>query len=155
MKRTLILLIAAGAVASLLILGLTPKNHRIPGLVSTVHAQEEEGCTVATLRGDYLVTGGAQARIDQSGDRTFPRVALAVHIFDGEGGLTGFTTMSHGGQIIENSNLQATYTLDSDCTGRLTFPDAKWRIVITRDGREGAYIRTDAGTIATRSIKKR
>ncbi len=71
--------------------------------------------------------------------------------------MTGFATMSHGGQIIEKSNLQATYTLDSDCSGRLTFPDpkAEWRIVITRDGREGAYIRTDPGTIATRFIKKR
>ncbi len=39
MKRTLILLIAAGAVASLLILGLVPKNHPTLGLGSTVNAQ--------------------------------------------------------------------------------------------------------------------
>ncbi len=123
------------------------------GLSGNVQAQEE--CSVATLQGDYLVTGGAQARIDQSENPTFPRVALAVHIFDGNGGLTGSTTMSHGGQIIENPNLQATYTLDSDCTGLLTFADAQWRIVVTRDGREGAYLRIDPGTIATRSIKKR
>ena len=153
MKRTLILLIAAGAVTSLLMLGLVPKKHRILGLVSSVHAQE--GCSLATLQGDYLVTGVAQARVDQSDDPTFPRVSLAVHIFDGNGGLTGFTTMSHGGQIIENPNLQATYTLDSNCTGSLTFPEARWRIVVTRDGREGAYIRVDDGTIATRSIRTR
>ncbi len=153
MKRTLTWLIAAGAVTSLLMLGLVPKKHGVLGLVSTVHAQA--GCSPSTLQGDYLVTGGAQASIDQSDDPTFPRVALAVHIFDGKGVVTGFTTMSHGGEIIENNNLQAFYTLDSDCKGTLTFPDANWRIVITRDGREGAYIRTDPGTIATRYIKKR
>jgi len=135
------------------ILGVFFGTMFVLGILSNVGAQEE--CSVATLQGDYLVTGGAQARIDQSDDPTFPRVALTVHIFDGQGGLTGFTTMSHGGQIIENPNLQATYTLDSDCTGLLTFADAQWRIVVTRDGREGAYIRIDPGTIATRSIKKR
>ncbi len=57
MKRTLSWLIAAGAVTSLLILGLVPKKHGVLGLVSTVHAQA--GCSLATLQGDYLVTGGA------------------------------------------------------------------------------------------------
>src|SRR6266705_4435816 len=40
MKRALILLITAGAVASLLVLGLVPKKHGVLGLVSTAHAQE-------------------------------------------------------------------------------------------------------------------
>ncbi|MGH7773917.1 MAG: hypothetical protein ACREQA_16965 [Candidatus Binatia bacterium] len=123
------------------------------GLVGNVQAQEE--CSVATLQGDYLLTGGAQARIDQRDDPTFPRVTLGVHTFDGAGNLSGFNTMSHGGQILRNT-VAAIYTLNSDCTGTITFPviNANWEIVVTRDGREGAYIRVDEGTIATRSIKK-
>ena len=130
-------------IASMCVLGVLPK----------VEAQEE--CSVATLQGDYLLTGGAQARIDQSDDPTFPRVTLGVHTFDGAGNLSGFNTMSHGGQILRNT-VAATYTLNSDCTGTITFPaiNANWEIVVTRDGREGAYIRVDEGTIATRSIKK-
>jgi len=50
--------------------------------------------------------------------------------------------------------------LDADCTGTLTYrldsggADVHFDIVVTRDGDEGAYVRTDPGTISTRVIKK-
>ena len=124
------------------------------GLVGSVQAQEE--CSVATLQGDYLVTGGAQARVDQRDDPMFPVVSVAVNIFDGAGDMSGFATQSLGGVIRQRVPIAATYTLDADCTGTLTFGGGShWEIFVTRDGREGAYIRVDDGFIATRSIKKR
>jgi hypothetical protein len=151
MKRTVTLLTLV--VAGLFVVGLVAHKQAILGVVPS--AQAGQGCSVATLQGDYLVTGEAMARIDQREDPTFPRVVLAVHIFDGKGGVTGFTTLSRGGDIVENP-VQSTHTLDSDCTGLLTSEDgSRWRIVVTRDGREGAYIRIDPGAIATRHIRKR
>ena len=72
--------------------------------------------------------------------------------------MSGFATSSAGGVIVRRAPVTATHTLDSDCTGTLTFEaaaQAHWDIVVTRGGREGAYIRVDDGTIATRYIKKR
>ncbi len=154
MKRTLILLIAAGAVASLLVLGLVPKKHGVLGLVSTVHAQE--GCSLATLQGEYLVTGRADARSDVP-DPTYPRVAIAVWTFDGEGGVTGFNTQSHGG-VISRGSFSGTFAFDpSNCTATLELgmEPAHWDLFMTANGSEGAAVRTDNANIATRYIKKR
>ncbi len=128
------------------------------GILSNVGAQE---CSVATLDGDYLVTGGAQARADQADDPTYPRVVVSEWTFDGEGNQSGFATMSHGGQIIYRQPTTATYTLDSDCVGVLTFAAGpQWHLVVTKDGSEGAALRIDVdemgrGSIATRAFKKR
>ena len=124
------------------------------GLVGNVQAQEE--CSVATLQGDYLVTGAAEARVDQRDDPTYPRRVMAVWNFDGQGNMSAFNTVSLGGEIRRDS-VNATYTVDSDrCTATLTFEGGgHFDLFITRDGSEGAAIRVDDGFIATRSIKKR
>ena len=124
------------------------------GLVSSVQAQEE--CSVATLQGDYLLTGRADAPNASHEDPTYPRVFVGVHTFDGAGNMSGFNTQSQGGVIRQRVPVEATYTLDADCTGTITIPaaNAEWEIVVTRDGREGEYIRVDQGHIARRSIRK-
>lgn len=148
------------SIASMFVLGLVC---RIPtGLVSTrlampqvVHAQE--GCSVASLHGEYLMTGRSDNR-SGSPDPTMPRVMIAVWIFDGQGNLSGFETTSAGGEIRRRSPVAATYTLDPDCTGTLTFSGAsmsEWELFITTDGSAGETLRLTDGTIATRSFKKR
>jgi hypothetical protein len=88
--------------------------------------------------------------------RIFGLVTLAVWNFDGEGNVSGFAASSAGGVIVRRAPVTATYTLDSDCIGTLTFEAAQahWDIVVTRK-KERTYIRVDDGTIATRYIKKR
>ena len=162
MKRTLGWLITAGAVASLLILGLVPKKQGVLGLVSTVHAQE--GCSLATLQDEYLVTGAAEARLDQLGDPSFPRRVIEVWNFNGAGNISTFFTLNNGGTIVRGTGM-ATYTVDPDrCTATVTFAAGiQFELFLTRDGREGAAIRVDtigdpegrAAVIATRYIKKR
>ncbi len=144
-NRLLLWLVIAGIFA----LGLAPK------------AQAQEKCSVATLNGEYLVTGGAEARLDQRDDPSFPRRNVAVWNFDGQGGLTGFRIQNAGGRI-SRRDLNATYTMDSDrCVATLTFDTGtRWEIFITRDGSEGAAIRVDTdeegrADMGTRYLKKR
>ena len=122
--------------------------------------QAEEECSLATLKGEYLVTGETAARFDQRDDPSFPRIAVAVWNLDGHGILTGFTIQNLGGEITRN-NVNATYTMDSQrCVATVTFAgNQQWDIVITRDGSEGAGIRVDLdatglANISTRFIKR-
>ena len=116
------------------------------GLGFAHEVQAQEKCSLATLQGEYLVTGGAEARLDQRDSDRLPVRIVAVWNFDGAGGLTGFTIQNLGGVINRNDNLNATYTMDSErCVATLTFTPgaAQWEIGITRDGSEGAAIRVD------------
>ncbi len=132
----------------------------LSGLVSNALAQGK--CSVATLQGEYLVTGGAEPRLEQRDDDSYPRRIVAVYNFDGEGGLTGFTIQNRGGRI-NRANLSGTYIMDSErCVATLTFAAGpQWDIIIMRDGSEGAAIRVDTDeegrtpNIGTRYLKKR
>jgi hypothetical protein len=116
------------------------------------------GCSVQTLEGDYLVTGRSDSR-DDAPRGTFPHVLVGVHSFNGAGTFALRSTISRGGVIAHETGL-GVYTLDADCTGTLAYrldsggADVHFDIVVTRDGDEGAYLRTDPGTISTRAIKK-
>jgi hypothetical protein len=120
-----------------------------------VHAQE--GCSVATLQGEYLVTGKADHPSGQP-DHTFPRVMIAVWTFDGAGNMYGLNTSSDGGVIRRRSPIAATYDLDSDCNGTLTFLGAsmsEWELFVNTDGSGSETLRLTDGTISTRSLRKR
>ncbi len=150
MKRNFKSIIFVIFLASMFVLGILPK------------AQAQEVCSEATLLGEYLVTGGNEARLEEREDPRYPLVAVAVWNFDGEGGFTGFNIQNRGGQIFRN-NLNGTYIMDSErCVATLTFAvgGAQFDTVITRDGSEGAAIRVDADEqgrtiIGTRFMKKR
>jgi hypothetical protein len=116
---------------------------------------EEHECSVATLYGDYLFTGKADAPMYEH-IATFPRVFAGVYTFDGEGNMSGVASQSRGGVIFTKIPVSATYTLNSECMGTLTFhPDEQhFDIFIAQDGDEGNFIRVDAGTIATRAITR-
>jgi hypothetical protein len=74
-----------------------------------------------------------------SGTGVTPTVAGGT--FDGDGNVSGFATSSAGGVIVRRAPVTATYTLDSDCTGTLTFEAAQahWDIVVTREKREDVH----------------
>jgi hypothetical protein len=159
MKRTFALLLAAGVVAGvvgLFAFGPAPARQARLGIVSSVHAGGNEGCSLGALQGEYLITGRADTRSDVP-DPTYPRVSIGVWNFDGEGGVTGFNTQSQGG-VITRGSFTGTYAFDSsNCTATLELgmEPAHWDLFVTGDGSEGAAVRTDAGNIATRYIKRR
>ncbi|TMA42126.1 MAG: hypothetical protein E6J82_10305 [Deltaproteobacteria bacterium] len=84
-----------------------------------------------------------------------PSVFAGVYTFDGEGKMSGVSSQSRGGAIVVRRIVAATYTLDSECMGTITFSGGeKFDLFIARDGTEGNFIRIDEGSIATRTIKK-
>ena len=118
-------------------------------------ADQDHECSVATLFGDYLFTGSADAPMYEH-IATFPRVFAGVYTFDGEGNMSGVASQSRGGVIVSKILVKATYTLDSECMGTITFhPDEQhFDMFIARDGNDGNFIRVDQGTIATRTITR-
>jgi len=129
MKRALILLITAGAVASLLVLGLVPKKHGVLGLVSTAHAQEGgslatllpnargKECSSATLEGTYGFYG--VGTVVPAGT---PFRSVARFNFYGQGNWSDSFTQNDNGTIIRGKH-SGIYTVNPDCTGTL-FDDA-------------------------------
>jgi hypothetical protein len=126
----------------------------LPSMLPNVQAEEE--CSLATLQGEYLVTGETAARFDQRDDPSFPRIAAAVWDFDGNGRLSGFTIQNLGGQI-NRANVNATYTMDAErCVATVTFAgNQQWEMVISRDGSEGAGIRVDLDATGLANISTR
>ncbi len=156
MGHSLISFIVIVGMAGLAAWGLAPNGHARQAIVASVHAAQSQGCSLATLTGDYLLVGEAVPTIDRQDDPTFPRRFAGIHTFDGQGNMSGFVTTNQGG-MVQRFNNEGTYTLEPNCTGTITttFPaEGHWDLFIAKDGSEGHYIRTDEGFIATRSIKR-
>ena len=85
---------------------LTFSKHVIP----KVQAHESEGCSVATLHGDY----GELLRGEVLG--VGPIVAVGVSTFDGEGYFVGDLTSNLNGNVAQQ-HLTGTYTVNRNCTG--------------------------------------
>jgi hypothetical protein len=142
-------------VVIVLLLGFIIGEHALRSIVPAAHADEE--CSVNTLQGSYLVTGRADPQ-NGAVNSTFPREHLAVWNFDGQGNMSGFATASDGGTITYRQPVTATYTLDSNCTGKLMFVPGGgegWELIVTHEGSEGRLLSLNSGSIATRSIKRR
>jgi len=127
----------------------------VPGVANAGEKKNhDEECSAATLYGDYLFTGRADAPA-YAHTTGLPSVFAGVFTFDGESKMSGVSSQSRGGAIAVRKNVAATYTLDSECTGTITFSGGeKFDLFIARDGTEGNFIRVDEGNIATRTIKK-
>jgi hypothetical protein len=154
MRRRVVFIMVVAGTAGLSAWSLVSNGHVRPSIVASLHAAQDEGCSLETLSGDYLLVGEAVPALAQRDDPSFPRRYAGIHTFDGQGNLSGFETGSQGGHIIRNIT-EGTYTLDANCSGTITFASGSlYDIFIAKDGSKGHYIRTDDGFIATRSIKK-
>jgi hypothetical protein len=134
--------------------GPAPFRQARLGIVRSVQAQEKEGCTLATLQGTYLLTVRLDTRSDLP-DPMLPGVVAGVRIFDGAGNLSQVASDSMGGVITQRIAATGTYTLDSQCIGTMTIRGRPWDIFVAEDGSEGVGTRTDPGTIAAQTFKKR
>jgi hypothetical protein len=160
MKRNITL--TAVVLATFLAVGQAIRSDHV-GLVPRVYAQDQnqQGCSLATLSGSYLVTGTGDVPIPAAESANppaeFPVKTIAIWNFDGQGNMSGFGTSSSGGHIRRRLPLQATYTLDSDCTGTFTFSEggAGWELFVTTNGNEGQLLNLNPGSIGTRSFKRR
>ena len=124
--------------------------------VSPSHAQE--GCSLATLQGEYLFYN----RNDAPGyaGSLFPELVVGLRTFDGEGNLRQVWDRSRGGEITLRSEDAGVYTLGPDDKGRcigtmLIAGDRNWDLFVTEDGSEGVAFRTDDGKIGFGTLKRR
>jgi hypothetical protein len=98
--------LSAIAFTGILVL-LTSSKHVLP----KVQAHEaSDGCSVASLRGDYglLLTG----QVLQVG----PIVAVGAATFDGKGNFVADQTVNVNGNV-KQAQLTGTYTVNRNCTG--------------------------------------
>jgi hypothetical protein len=155
MKLTSTSFVVATTVGGFLLLGSSGNGRIVQAVAPGLLAAQGAECSAATLQGDYLWTGRAD-RAPDAQETNFPRVFLGVMTFDGVGSVSATSTSSSGG-VISRGVSAGSYTLESDCTGTMGFEGSgtHWDMVITTDGNEGQLIRTDDGTIATRSFKRR
>jgi hypothetical protein len=127
------------------------------GLASAAKADNNKGCSNATLRGSYAQagTGVITAPPDQAG----PFANVGTLVFDGNGGLTGTLVVSSNGSSSPATET-GTYTVNSDCTGTYTVQIAPFGITsqayfaIDTNGDELEIIVTDPNSVITCVAKK-
>src|SRR5260370_1320368 len=142
-RRMKHLAIAAGLVA---IAGLS-----LPGTLTASNEQELQesdghpGCTLATLQGRYLFAESGVLLPPAFGVAAPTQAADAgIHIFNGDGTGTDTVTLRVGGNIVlENAVSSIHYTVNADCTGKITVLNGpSFDVFIAPDGTELARIAT-------------
>jgi len=110
--------------------------------------ENEQGCTLATLKGQYLFSGSGTLFPPAFGVTSQSRAASAgYHIFNGDGTGTDFVTFTVNGinQHVP-SPVPITYTLNSDCTGTYSVQNGpNFDIFVAVDGSGLSNIDTDQG----------
>lgn len=82
---------------------------------------KDDTCSVQTLRGSYLFATHGWNIV---GGVAQPKAIVEGVDFNGDGTLVSpFVTLSINGTIIRTHGTQGTYTMQSDCTGTLSFAD--------------------------------
>ena len=113
---------------------------------------EGRNCTLATLRGTYVVT----ARLDAPSYAQVPGVPQVVgglRTFDGAGNISGPVTVNGGGVIL-HSNVPGVYMLNADCTGTMVNAGIRhYDIYVAPDGSALVGIRTDTDPRVVEIVK--
>lgn len=153
MKRTLGLL----ALASLTVLATLTVSSK--HAVAPVYAQS--GCDLSTLTGNYAFRQPGFTSKNVKGT-PLPIAVGGVATFDGAGNFSAtFTDMSPGKPtyIATQGNGAGTYTVNSDCTGSISFTSGTAagitaNLVIIGGGTEVFGVNTTPFVIATADFKK-
>ena len=115
---------------------------------------EGRNCTLATLRGTYLLT----ARLDAPSYAQVPGVPQVVggfRTFDGAGNSSGSVTVNTGGVITQGVHAPGVYTLNADCTGTTINAGTRhYDIYVAPDGSAVVGIRTDPGVVEIVKYKR-
>jgi len=154
MKRIVGGFLVVAVSAALLVLCPTSK-HGVP----VVHAQS--GCSVASLSGNY---GFIQpAGVTHSGKKgkgaNVPWQFIGVATFDGAGDISAAYSGSLNGQVFTNQTTAGTYTVNSDCTGSVSYTSggaagSTYNFVIADGGNEIFAVDTGTGDTASVILKK-
>jgi hypothetical protein len=126
-------------------------------VVVTATAYAHDGCSVATLRGNYVLYYLGNLTDPNTGAVT-PFDGVGVITFDGAGNVSGTFTLAANGTITTDNPYTATYTVNADCTGVLNGTngnDSANIVIVDGGGKEVEAIDTSSGTSAIFTLKKR
>jgi hypothetical protein len=120
------------------------------------------GCTNATLTGNYMFNfSGFGTRVSQPKGSEVPLGAVGVFTFDGVGNHSTSFTFVQNGVISTGNTASGVYSVNSDCTGSITwtggpFAGVTFYLTVNGGGSEFFGIETDptAGVTATFDAKK-
>ena len=125
--------------------------------VASMSSHVYAGCSLATLSGQYVLSGRG---FIEPGDPGVPRVHRGILAFDGAGKVAGKQTSSRAGKIGHEAP-QGTYTVNDDCSGTMTFgsvakasSQVHWDIYISEGAKFVEMIRTDDGSMAVRHLRR-
>jgi hypothetical protein len=152
MKRTVIS--AVFAVVGLASMPLQAADSNSTEPVLSRADQPPKNCSLATLRGTYLLTArlDAPAYAHVSG---VPQVVGGLRTLDGAGNISGPATVNGGGVIAQHVNAPGVYILNADCTGTMTNAGTRhYDIFAAPDGSEIVGIRTDPGVVEILKLKR-
>ena len=125
-----------------LALGLT-----LPSIVLADEAEKTHECTAKTIRGVYMFHASGYNIVSGA---PLPKAIIETVVFDGLGNVsTPAVSLSINGAIIQPpQGNPGTYTVDSDCTGTLTFADGpKFDLQITPNGKQINMLQTNPNTV--------
>jgi len=143
------------AVSAILVIVMTTSESKHG--VRAVYAQS--GCTVATLNANYAFTdsGWGNPRRPQIGPEV-PVAVVGVLGFDGAGNSSLNFTLAFNGSISPPLSNTGTYTVNSDCTGSISFTAGdipiNFNMVIIGGGTEVFGMVTSTGNTQTWDAKK-
>jgi hypothetical protein len=105
------------------------------GFVQGAALETTQSCSEATLSGMYLFAAADNG------------VAIAGYDdFDGNGKVNAVATRGGQGENTANETVTGTYTVNSDCTGTLSFVDGTHsNLSIAPDGSMFSSVQTDSG----------
>jgi hypothetical protein len=108
-------------------------------------ARSPQACGVYTLRGSYLFATHGWNIV---GGVAQPKAIVEGIDFNGDGTLVSpFATVSINGTILHSSGSLGTYTVNTDCTGTVSFTGgASFDIFVEQNGKQLWMIQTGPGS---------
>lgn len=145
-KRIAGVLLASAVLAALVIVTITSTH-------GTRAVYAENGCSVATLSGNYGVTFSG---FSVDNNTSVPFYGEGLLTFDGQGNLSGPVNFSLNGVPTLNTPYTATYTVNPDCTGLLSGTNGSdsFAFVILGHGAEVLATDTSAPDTLNADLKK-
>src|SRR6266705_914154 len=122
-------------------------------------AEAKSGCSVASLNGHYIYAQDGFTIQGQTANDRIPFAQVGREHFAGEGHMSGIYSASFNGGIVRGT-YAGTYTMNSDCTGTVTFTDNlnqtfHYDIYIRDDGAEFVFVQTDPNVVTAAYERRR
>lgn len=146
MRRAL--MFGAAVFVVFLVAAAASKTKHGGSILPKVYAQDEEGCSLATLHGRYGFSADGWLLAPFA-----PFAEAGVVSSDGNGNSSGSYTINAGGSTT-TLNFSGTYTVARDCTGTTTTTSSDGSVahltfVIVDHGKQVRAVGTDSGAVYT------